>query len=213
MDMEGTRTALTVAAHEFQTGVLDNPTDYHMKVLAQRNENNVFVFADNSNIFINAQYQDGGEQDTSIRLSVPRLCEVVRRGRNPRKLFAAGSHGSEGESVWKFSYEKEGFKTYVEPTCNENAVDDVLHAQAMSVLFEDYGGGKLSQTLILLTGDGNENDGRTTFPGLERGVVARRCGRWRSCHGGGRCPRRWQYSRRNTRAMLPFGTWTSIVSM
>jgi hypothetical protein len=62
--------------------------------------------------------------------------------------------------------------TYVEdrrlPTFNENAVDDVLHAQAMSVLATDYGGGELSQTLVLLTGDGNENDGRTSFPGVVR---------------------------------------------
>ena len=42
----------------------------------------------------------------------------------------------------------------------------MLHAQAMSVRGVDYGGEKLSQTLVLLTGDGNGNDGRTTFPDI-----------------------------------------------
>jgi hypothetical protein len=108
----------------------------------------------------------------AFALSLPKLCDVVLYGRNPRKLFVAGSHsyGSEGEPAWKVSYENEGFMTYVEdrrlPTLKETAVDDVLHAQAMSVRGVDYGGEKLSQTLILLTGDGNGNDGRITFPDI-----------------------------------------------
>jgi hypothetical protein len=34
----------------------------------------------------------------------------------------------------------------------------------MIALGENYGKGELSQTLVLVTGDGNDNDGRTTFP-------------------------------------------------
>jgi hypothetical protein len=58
-------------------GVLDNPADYRDTVLAPWQEN-AFVLADNSNIFISAQHQDGGERDPSVRLSLPK--QAVRCG-------------------------------------------------------------------------------------------------------------------------------------
>jgi hypothetical protein len=80
----------------------------------------------------------------------------------------AGSYSGkrERDPLWRAPYEKAGFSVFVEDRRggSEQGVDDVLHAQAMTALQKDFGKGKLSQTLVLVTGDGNDNDGRTSFP-------------------------------------------------
>jgi hypothetical protein len=166
MEMEGTVTALTVAQPEFEKKVLENASQFQEMCQARWRES-VFLFADNSNIFISAQYENG-DRDLSVRVSVPNLCDVVRFGRHPQKQFVAGSHFGQGPPVWKASYENENFEVYVQKrhtaTATEQGVDEVLHAQAMVALSADFGGDRLSQTLILLTGDGHGNSGRSSFP-------------------------------------------------
>jgi hypothetical protein len=166
MEMEGTLTALMVAEPEFEKRVLENTSQFREMCRARWKER-VFLFADSSNIVISAQYENG-ERDLSVKVSVPKLCDVVRFGRHPQKQFVAGSHFGQGSPVWKASYENENFEVYVQKrhtaTAAEQGVDEVLHAQAMVALSSNFGGGRLSQTLILLTGDGNGNFGRTSFP-------------------------------------------------
>ena len=168
MQIEGTRTALEIAEPTFRCQVLDNPGGFRAMCHARWSEE-AFVFADNSNIFMNAQYTRAeDERDYSIRVSVPRLCDVVRAGRHPKAQVVVGSHGGRGVPSWQPAYEKEGFMVHVEERRGgrEQMVDDVLHAHSMQALTKDFGKGRLSQTLILLTGNGNGNGGRTTFPDI-----------------------------------------------
>ena len=166
--IEGTRTALEVAVPVFQKEVLENPNAWRARVHA-RWEETAFVFVDNCNIFINAQYpHEGSEREHDIRLSVPKLCDVVRFGRHPKVQVVVGSCSGARAPSWQKPYEKEGFSVHLEEARGggQQMVDDVIHAQAMAALCKNFGKGRLSQTLVLLTGDGNGNHGRTTFPGI-----------------------------------------------
>ena len=171
LQLEGTRTALSIAEPVFRSEILSDPAGFRRLCQARRKEA-VFIFVDNSNIFISAQFRDkeeGGDRDLAVRLSVPSLCDVARLGRQPKTQFVAGSHSRPAPPSWQASYENEGFKVYVEqrrPRGNEQGVDDALHAQAMDALGKDFGAGRLSQTLILMTGDGNDNHERVSFPSV-----------------------------------------------
>jgi hypothetical protein len=159
MEMVGTSTALMIAVKAFQKEVLENSTGFRAMCHARWNEN-AFLVVDNSSTFISAQYGDGGERDLGVRVSIPGLCDVVRGGRNPRLQFAAGSHCGAGSPAWKSAYEKEGFEVYVEKRHHSSGEKEMLLEKAMSVLNADFGRGELSQTIILLSGDGR------TFPGV-----------------------------------------------
>ena len=104
----------------------------------------VFVFMDNSNIFINAQFVGDAPRDLSIRVSVPALMDVVRHGRQPRTQVVVGSRPPATAGVWE-AFRKENVTVHLEDRRGggEQAVDDVLHAQAMRALSHDFGKGKL----------------------------------------------------------------------
>ena len=176
LTIEGTSTALEVAVPVFCAEVLEDPQAYRDQVHARWDET-AFVFVDNSNIFFNAQYIDGNAQpDLAVRISIPELCDVVRFGRRPKEQSVVGSSSGSGthSPVWQAEYEKEGFSVHLEERRGggEQMVDDALHAQAMAALDKDFGKGRLSQTLVLLSGDGNVNYGRTSFPGVVKKAMS-----------------------------------------
>ena len=166
-ELQGTRRAMEVAEPAFRRTVLDDPQGFQT-MCDTRWAETAFIVVDNSNIFINAQYIDG-ERDLSVRVSIPKLLDVVRHGRHPITQMVAGSKNGVGDPRWKHAYENEHVVVHLEDRRggDEQAVDDLIHAQALQTLNTvDFGKGPRSQTLILLTGDGNDNGGRTRFPDI-----------------------------------------------
>jgi hypothetical protein len=113
----------------------------------------VFVFVDNSNIFISAQTIGTAPRDIAIRVSVPRLADFVRGGRHPREQVVAGSNPPASAIVWD-RFRDENFSVQLEDRRGggEQGVDDILHAHALRALEKDFGNGERSQTLVLVTG-------------------------------------------------------------
>ena len=113
----------------------------------------VHVFVDHSNIAI------GATKSTGKQLDIDRLVRCVERRRNIKERKIVGSLESERtKAAWQqlgytVSADKRGGK--------ERFVDDTLHAQILETA------GKIfdpRRVLAVVTGDGNDNEGRTTFP-------------------------------------------------
>jgi hypothetical protein len=91
LTIRGARQALQVAIPRFQE-ILDDPGKYR-NVVHKRWEETAFVIVDNSNIYLNAQCPETDEgtdlhhsndRELDIRVSVPKLCDVIRNGRHPK---------------------------------------------------------------------------------------------------------------------------------
>lgn len=91
------------------------------------------------------------------------------------RRYVVGSKGrAEDASAaeWAAAYEREGFVVKViarDYSGREDAVDSVLHAGLQSLIIavtEDASAPPGTHTLVLATGDGNCNDGVTSFPGV-----------------------------------------------
>ena len=48
----------------------------------------------------------------------------------------------------------------------ERFVDNALHSECFNILIHNDTSGKVQQVLVLLTGDGNDNEGQTSFPNI-----------------------------------------------
>ena len=113
----------------------------------------IHVFIDHSNVAI------GATRSTGKELDVKRLVHRVEARRNAKERVVVGSHESERTATeWK----KLGYTVVADPRRGkERFVDDALHAQLMRAASKSFDPGRV---LLLVTGDGNSNEGRTTFP-------------------------------------------------
>jgi len=138
----------------------------------QRQKTEHFVVVDNSNIFYGAQNLPGGGKDFSVRLNVGLLAQVIEGGRTFRKKIVGGSIPPPSDKVWD-EWKKRGYEVHLGAKSSdgkESFVDDMLHAQILHDLTDKH---VLPQKLILVTGDGNDNDGRCSFPIVVRKALDR----------------------------------------
>jgi hypothetical protein len=119
--------------------------------VAQRTS--VHVFVDHSNIAI------GAARNTAQALDVASLVRFVEGDRTIHDRVVIGSYQSDvGRAAW----EQHGYKVEADRRRGPaHFVDDALHAQLMRTAERTFAPGRI---LALLTGDGNDNEGRTTFP-------------------------------------------------
>ena len=116
----------------------------------------VHVFVDHSNIHLGAPRADGG----AVRpLNLAKLAAFAEGGREAHQRVVIGSQTSdEARQEW----EKLHYTVVADRRRGkERFVDDALHAQLMQAASKTFAPPRV---LALLTGDGNANEGRTTFP-------------------------------------------------
>ena len=113
----------------------------------------IHVFVDHSNVAIGAKRATGDELD------VRRLVQSIEQRRDAKERVVVGSHHSERAGTeWK----KLGYKMLADPRRGkEHFVDEALQAQLMRTAAKSF---TPRRVLVLVTGDGNANEGRMTFP-------------------------------------------------
>eukprot|EP01041_Mallomonas_annulata_P004589 gene4589-9118_t len=142
----------------------------------------IHLYVDVSNISIGIQKLNDGTIDRSIKLDISNLTDVVTNLRTVEAAVAVGSTGGGGSGgtgvaggvsasaavaaetpYWKV-WTQNGFKTIIleRGRQGEQAVDEVLHAQVSMEAHRRY---REERTIVILTGDGNDNHSRgTSFP-------------------------------------------------
>lgn len=110
------------------------------------------IFVDNSNI-------EGGAEREGKKLDIAVLAKVVERGRGSiRKRLVFGSKNSSDTvfDAWKSA----GYSVHVAlKVGKEDFVDDACVAMILAEVAKE----EVPKTIVLLTGDGNGNDGRANF--------------------------------------------------
>ncbi|CAF3843156.1 unnamed protein product [Rotaria magnacalcarata] len=135
-------------------------TDYH-------------IIVDCSNIFIGSQTirdptTGATQKNPAIRVNVKNLVRVVENDKLKiyiKTRIAGGSKPPENLPVWK-EWASCGYKCIVierSASGPEDGVDEMLHAQILQLLHIYKDTQTRSQVLVLVTGDGNINGGRTSF--------------------------------------------------
>ena len=125
----------------------------------------VHVIVDLSNITAGARNMSRPDEDRSITLNVAELLQVVIHGRVLDESLCVGSYPKEDDPQWA-EWRANGVRTdFVLPVKDkEDRVDETLHAGMMDMILGNKDSAR-NRTIILLSGDGNDNHGRkTTFP-------------------------------------------------
>ena len=151
--------------------LFDNPYFFFTFDSGDSNEK-IHIFCDVSNIIGGFQKDPvtGKSRDLPF-LDPERLLHIIGRGRTIAKAVAVGSYNKtpnvELWSLWEAcNWETPIILKRVEG--KEQGVDATCHAQAMNSILQHQNG-----ILILMTGDGNENDHGTTFIDVVRGALNR----------------------------------------
>jgi ankyrin repeat protein len=135
------RRELAVVAHSQREDVAAPPQMVH-------------VFVDHSNVAIGAARAGCGPD-----LNVDWLVRHVEAGREVKERVVIGSYESERT---RDAWEAMGYSVATDSRRGpERFVDDALHAQLMRTAARRF---ERPHTIALVTGDGNCNEGRTTFP-------------------------------------------------
>ena len=143
------------------------------------------IFCDASNIIIGLQKDPStGRQDDNVKLSPSKLLQLVSGGLlNVDEAIVAGSFAKHPDTpLWdKWRDSAWDVRLLQLVGGKEQAVDDILQSPLFATLASSY---KEPRTLVLLTGDGNDNDGRTTFPlavetALRQNILDIRHPRWK----------------------------------
>jgi hypothetical protein len=104
-----------------------------------------------------------------------RLFDAITNSRDVVRKVAVGSR-SKGKNVLleKLKQDANWEVTILERVNgHEQAVDDIIHAAMQSDILKDYGD---KRTMIVLTGDGNANEGRTSFPVVIEQAIGKKLG-------------------------------------
>eukprot|EP01124_Arcella_intermedia_P012836 TRINITY_DN19209_c0_g1_i1.p1 TRINITY_DN19209_c0_g1~~TRINITY_DN19209_c0_g1_i1.p1 ORF type:complete len:535 (+),score=129.09 TRINITY_DN19209_c0_g1_i1:120-1724(+) len=122
------------------------------------------VFVDFSNVFIGAFHVADPSQKSATRINVPKLVSKFQGSENPLgTLYVVGSSTSMVQkNTMEKKWRKEGFKTKFQVrNKKEQLVDDALIAEINAVQLRKF---DQVQHIILVTGDGNLVDDKTSFP-------------------------------------------------
>ncbi|CAF1185187.1 unnamed protein product [Adineta steineri] len=132
----------------------------------------IHIVVDNSNLFIGAQLGQGidGQQDAAIRINVANLANIIEKDKkklNIKTRIVGGSIPPRKARAWT-EWEKCNYKCLLGDRSMNNKevfLDDMLHAQIQKLILKNNPKEKhAEQNLILISGDGNGNDNRTSFP-------------------------------------------------
>ena len=141
---------------------LQNPAEQNrtLSELALLQSEKCYVFVDYSNI----------ASHSGVRVSCKRLNDVVVGLRQACDRVLVGSYVGEEEKLedWR----ELGYQVHMKRRpegAGEQFVDDALIAQMLNTLISHTGQDNSDKTLVLLSGDGNDNEGRVSF----RDVVER----------------------------------------
>lgn len=127
------------------------------------------IFIDNSNAFGGAQraaaQQEPGAVWLAVRIYYRNLFALVERNLNPVTRVLAGSVPPGNDALWEGA-RRCGYNTDLlrrvekdDGRLVEQGVDEIAHLKIANVLL-DY---DAPQTLVLITGDGNDSDFGTSF--------------------------------------------------
>ena len=126
----------------------------------------LITIVDSRNVLIGAQTEMDSttgvtRRDPTVRLKVAQFVDFLANDRVFAKQIIASADNGQCGNIWKL-WRDQSFEAHVLPgfAGSEVAVDDVMHALALNELHKDFGGPRILQ---LVTGDGNNNHGRTNF--------------------------------------------------
>jgi hypothetical protein len=140
--------------------------------MATRNTG-VYIFWDNSNLYIPAQFvcasKDGLLHSRSIRLHFSNLYNLAHAGRPVKKSVAVGSVPPEQQALWTSLEQNTGIKIKLYKrggiSGREEGVDENLQADMQRALIDETE----PQIAVLLTGDGaGYQDGKGFHVEMER---------------------------------------------
>lgn len=153
--------------------IIAQPTLLH-DMLHRLKEERLHIYIDHSNIFLGAQMildpkakgRDSVRRDPSIRLQIPALVGLVEGGRTcvDRLVFGSSTTASNPQLVR--AWENLDYTVHLAhrlPGQGEQFVDDAIIAQINNAVLKFQTPPNPQHTLILMTGDGNQNLGRTNF--------------------------------------------------
>jgi transcription antitermination factor NusA-like protein len=148
--------------------ILADPDAFSEAMQAIRNRK-LHVFVDASNIMISSQIiGNNNERDTSIRIRVDKLIEIVTNGRHIENGVVLGTNPDKTSKYWN-RWRDGGFQVHVFENVTdsktgrkyEQGVDDTLQTMMSRDVAKIF---NPPHTLVLLTGDGNSNNDRVSFP-------------------------------------------------
>jgi hypothetical protein len=142
--------------------------------LRQLQSKKLHIFVDASNIMFGAQRTGENERDLSIRIKVNKLIETVTNFRHVEHGVVIGTVPDRASKYWE-QWRDAGFDVHVFQAVKdgggrkyEQGVDDTLQtmmSQDAARVFNP------SRTLVLMTGDGNQNHGRVSFPEVVENAI------------------------------------------
>lgn len=124
----------------------------------------VYIFIDNSNLWINAKRVEKPsymttKEDHRVRIEIGKLAECVSQGRIIRKVFVFGSRPPHADSVWE-KMKEHGWEVVVKErnswTSKEKGVDTQLVVGMLDVFYKQE-----PETIVLVSGDAD------MFPAVE----------------------------------------------
>jgi class 3 adenylate cyclase len=139
------------------------------------------IIVDNSNVFISAQSFTPpgslkGRPDPTIRIRPNVLASIFNPLSKSGLNLVAGSKPPIRGKIWQH-WESAGYQVKVcsrdIDTGAEDLVDEFLHAQAMSIVLNRQDDPPGQNTLVLCTGDGNDNHGYSNFVEIARNTARR----------------------------------------
>ena len=111
----------------------------------------IHVFVDDSNLVLGAP---------GAAVNVGKVIKVIHRSRKVMQRVVAGS-GNTSDRHWK-RWQEAGYKIAVDQRRGpETFVDEALHSQLAKTAGRRF---NPARTIALVTGDGNANEGRASFP-------------------------------------------------
>ncbi|MDP2437318.1 MAG: NYN domain-containing protein, partial [archaeon] len=154
--ISGESPLVTLAIHALRETLL-SPREF-LDEMGAAQEQIIHVFVDNSNILNGSKFKL-----STGRLDVTRLVEVVEDDRRASKRLIGGSTPPDLKAYWD-KWRSLGYTVRLSqraPGVGEVFVDDMIIGELNSVLIDRNGSG---DTIVLLTGDGNNNQDHTMLP-------------------------------------------------
>ncbi|EGD77260.1 hypothetical protein PTSG_08354 [Salpingoeca rosetta] len=121
-----------------------------------------YVFVDNSNVFIGAQLESS-VRDLAVRVNIRSLCGIIEDNMPCAFRAVAGTNPHSGR-IWH-EWENNHYCTLLDRS------DASMHNVIAAKIVEVANSGANPQTLVLVTGDGNEVEGNESFPRLAERAI------------------------------------------
>jgi hypothetical protein len=111
---------------------------------------------------------------SSVKIKIPEITKLLR-GSSHGRLYVACSSTKKERPLYCLEFEQLGYTVDVvsrdKSTGKETVVDTCIHAKGLQLVIDRSKDPPGSNTLVLVTGDGNDHDGLTSFPKLVKAAV------------------------------------------